>query len=155
MRVFRLIKARYSPALLSGEGGLLAEGRWHSVGRRIVYAASCEALTVLEVRVHLGRSLPGAGERYAMHVIDLPDSAVEVLPLERYPDDWRHQPPRPASQAIGDAWLEAHRSLALRVPSVHSHSDATLLLNPAHAAAAQLEVLETRPYQFDPRLFAA
>jgi RES domain-containing protein len=54
MRVFRLCKQLYSGTVLSGEGGLVVDGRWHSAGRRIVYAASSEALAVLEMRVHFG-----------------------------------------------------------------------------------------------------
>ena len=54
MRVFRLCKQLYSATVLSGEGGLVVDGRWHSAGRRIVYAANSEALAVLEIRVHLG-----------------------------------------------------------------------------------------------------
>ena len=59
-----------------------------------------------------------------------------------------------ASQAVGDRWLAAARSLALRVPSIHSASDANLLINPLHRAAGRLVVAGSRPYAFDPRLFA-
>jgi len=153
VRVYRLSKAQYSDTALTGQGGLVADGRWHSMGRPIVYTATSEALTILEVRVHLRRPVPGVA--FAMHVIDVPDEAIELFSSEDLPPDWNSVPPRVASQAIGDAWLVAARSLALRVPSIHSESDANLLLNPRHPLAARLVPITSRPYSFDPRLFNA
>ncbi|MGH8544168.1 MAG: RES family NAD+ phosphorylase [Gammaproteobacteria bacterium] len=57
MHVYRLCKEAYSENLLQGDGGRLADGRWHRLGRRIVYCASSEALAVLELRVHRKRSI--------------------------------------------------------------------------------------------------
>ena len=152
MRVYRLAKAQYDAALLTGQGGLLADGRWHTAGRPVVYAASSEALAVLEVRVHLRRPLPAVA--FTMHAIDVPDSLIEVLPTAELPADWHAVPPRGGSQAVGDRWLAGAHSLALRVPSIHSASDANLLINPLHRAAGRLVVAGSRPYAFDPRLFA-
>jgi RES domain-containing protein len=42
---------------LSGLGGLRAAGRWHSQGRRIVYLADHPSSALLEMLVHLDRSL--------------------------------------------------------------------------------------------------
>jgi hypothetical protein len=44
---------RRAHADLRGRGGELADGRWHTRGRPIVYGASTAALAALEVRVHL------------------------------------------------------------------------------------------------------
>lgn len=153
MRVYRLSKARYSDKVLSGQGGLLADGRWHSVGRPVVYTATSEALAVLEMRVHLRRALPNVA--FAIHVIEVPDDAIEPLDPATLSPDWNSVPPREASRSIGDAWLASARSLALRVPSVHSESDANLLLNPMHPGAPRLKLIASRPYTFDPRLFHA
>lgn len=153
MRVYRLAKAQYSDALLSGQGGLLADGRWHTIGRPIIYTATSEALAILEVRVHLRRPLPNV--EFAMHVIDVPDDAITELARADLPTAWNSVPPRVASQAVGDEWLASARSLALRVPSVHSESDANLLLNSLHPGAPRLTRIASRPYTFDPRLFHA
>lgn len=152
MRVYRLAKAKYSAESLSGEGGLIADGRWHTAGRRIVYTATSEALTVLEVRVHLGRAVPK--DAYVLHAIDVPETDVTELPQTALPADWRQTPPLADTQSLGDAWLATNGSLALRVPSVHSASDFNILLNPAHPRAAGLTLQQTRAYEFDPRLFA-
>ncbi len=151
MRVFRLVRAQYRPALLSGQGGLIADGRWHTAGRPIIYTASCEALAILEVRVHVRRSLPDV--EFEMHEIEVPDPTIAELATADLPDNWNRLPPQSASQTIGDRWLAAAPSLALRVPSIHSRSDANLLLNPAHRSASRLVRLDSRRYVFDPRLF--
>jgi RES domain-containing protein len=107
---------------------------------------------VLEVHVHLRRPLPAV--TLTMHAIDVPDSLIAELPTAELPADWHAVPPRGASQAVGDQWLAAARLLALRVPSIHSASDANLLINPLHRAAGRLAVAGSRACAFDPRLFA-
>lgn len=151
MRVYRLGKAAYHDTASSGQGGFVSDGRWHSLGRPIVYTATSEALAVLEVRVHLSR--PVANVLFAIHVTDVPDDAIETLAAASLPADWNSVPPRTASQLVGDAWLASGRSLALLVPSIHSESDATLLLNPRHPGAARVRRLDSRPYPFAPRHF--
>lgn len=151
MRVFRLCKTIYSARVLGGEGGLVADGRWHSAGRRVVYTATSEALAVLELRVHLGRCVPKAG--FTMHTLELPDALIEVASAKDLPAGWNALPATAASQRFGDAWLAAAASLALRVPSIHSRSDGNVLINPAHADIRRVKVLSREPYAFDARLF--
>jgi RES domain-containing protein len=102
MRVFRLCKRINSDTVLSGEGGLAAEGRWHSAGRRIVYTASSEALTVLEMRVHVGRFIPKAA--YVMHEMEIPDAQIRVREAGMLEKRWNALPlpklPRSASPPI-------------------------------------------------------
>jgi RES domain-containing protein len=151
VRFFRLTKTAHSPSVLGGAGGLVVDGRWHPIGHRIVYCASSEALAVLELRVHLGRVQPS--HAWTMHEIDVPDDSLVVAPPESLPPSWNRVPPGPESQKFGSAWLTSLRSLALRVPSVHSVTDHTILLNPAHPQIGRVRVLERRPYRFDGRLF--
>lgn len=116
----------------------------------MVYCASSEALAVIELRVHIGRFVPQ--EPFDMHELEIADELVDALPLEQLPADWNGVPPGPATQRIGDAWLTASKSLGLRVPSIHSRSDFTVLINPAHAAMREVRFGERRPYEFDARL---
>jgi|ERR1700730_2193404 len=152
MRVFRLCKARYSDSVLSGDGGLHADGRWHTQGRPIVYCASSESLAVLELRVHIGSFLPHDG--FAMHEIDFPDRLIETIDHQQLPIGWNSVPHSHVSQAVGDAWLKQRRSTALRVPSIQSNTEFNLLLNPKHEDATSLIIRSTRVYEFDARLFA-
>lgn len=151
MRIYRLCKQEYSEDVLQGEGGRLADGRWHSVGRRIVYCASSEALAVLELRVHLGRYIPHSD--YLMHTIDIPDDCIESLAPKALAKGWNAVPHTTVSQAVGDEWLKSRRGLALRVPGVHSQSDTNVLLNPEHPEIRRARVLARGRYEFDRRLF--
>lgn len=153
MRIYRLLcKSLYSPSVLRGEGGLVADGRWHRLGAPIVYAASSESLAVLEVRVHVGNHLPKAP--YTMHTIELPDELAEELDARILSQGWNAVPHTRVSQDFGAEWLKAQRSLALRLPSIHSRSDSTILINPAHPDATRVRIIHAEPYRFDARLFA-
>jgi RES domain-containing protein len=151
VHIYRLCKKEYSEGVLQGEGGRLADGRWHTVGRRIVYCASSEALAVLELRVHLGRYIPHSD--YLMHTIDIPDDCIESLAPNALAKGWNAVPHTAVSQAIGDEWLKSGRGLALRVPSVHSQSDTNILFNPDHPDIRRACVLARSGYEFDRRLF--
>ena len=151
MHVYRLCKEAYSDDLLQGGGGRLADGRWHTPGRRMVYCASSEALAVLELRVHLGRYIPHSD--YLMHPIEVPDECIESLPAKALAKGWNAVPHTVVSQAIGDEGLKTGRGLALRVPSVHSQSDTNILLNPEHPDIQRVRVLARSRYRFDRRLF--
>lgn len=151
MLIYRLCKQRYSAAVLSGAGGIHADGRWHSQGNPIVYCATSESLAVLELRVHTGNYLPH--HDYAMHEIELQESDISELEPERLPKGWNAVPHSRASQKVGDAWLAANTSLALRVPSVHSSTEFNVLLNPLHSRHSTLKLKRHWRYRFDARLF--
>jgi RES domain-containing protein len=151
VRAYRLCKEKYSAEVLEGEGGRIAGGRWHSQGRRIVYSASSEALAVLEVRVHVGRYAPKVP--YVMHAIDIPDECIAELRTDQLPNDWNVVPYGVSSQRVGDEWLASGRSAALRVSSVHSSSDSSVLVNPEHADFQSIRVTSRVPYVCDRRLF--
>jgi RES domain-containing protein len=52
----------------------------------------------------------------------------------------------------GDAWARSAESLLLVVPSAMIPEEPNYLINPAHPAAAQVRVLGSRPFVYDPRL---
>ena len=151
MRLYRLSKRQYSAAVLTGNGGLESDGRWHSEGRRIVYCASSEALAIIELRVHVLRFVPRVA--FVMHEIELPDGEVGHLSAKELPRFWNRLPHSKLTQAIGDTWLAKGRHLALQVPSIHSATDRNVLLNPAHESFRHVRVVSRRAYRFDPRMF--
>lgn len=152
MRLYRLCKEAHSADVLSGQGGLVDWGRWHSRGRRIVYCATVEALAVLEVRANLGSEMPAL--RYVMHSIELPDEDVAEITENALPVNWSAVPARGDSQKLGDEWLSSGRTLGLRVPSIHSRTDYNVLLSPVHPSYQRVHVLSRYRYSFDHRLFA-
>ena len=88
-----------------------------------------------------------------MHEIVIPDELIHSLTHRELPKQWNSVPHSATTQAKGDAWLARAKYLALRVPSVHSQHDWTVLINPGHAGAQQVKVVARRTYKFDPRLF--
>ena len=151
MQVFRLARAnrRYD---LSGWGAYLVGGRWNLPGRALLYTAESRALATLEVLVHLpSDSLPD--DMYLL-TLEVPDQVnYETLAADQLPPDWqRLSQPQPTA-TLGHEWLQAGRTLALRVPSVLVPQEHNLLLNPAHPEFSQVKLAaEPEPFQFDQRL---
>jgi len=129
-------------ANLAGEGARRYGGRWNAPGCPVVYAASSAALAVLEVRVHLDLTPDLLPDDYVLLTIDFRDLVVE--PVTSMPAD-------PAG--FGDAWLREQRTPVLQVPSAIVPESPNLLLNPAHPAAVQANIVGKRRFAFDRRLW--
>ncbi len=133
---------RLAHANLSGEGGRLYSGRWHSAGRPIIYTATEPSLAVLEVRVNLDVPFELLPDDYVLVSIETGPADLETLAT--LPENPR---------AHGDAWLQEQRTLLLAVPSVIIPQARNVLINPAHPAAAPARIVRAEPFNFDPRLW--
>ena len=92
-------------------------------------------------------------DTYRMLTLQLPDNSLQTLPAELLPDGWAGlAPPAEARQLIED-WVTGNRFLVLKVPSAVVEGDYNFLINPAHPRAAEVRIIENKPYQFDSRLF--
>lgn len=149
MILWRLTRRPYAD--LSGRGGELADGRWHSRGRPVVYCAASAALAVLEVRVHLDLPLDLLPEDYILMRTAAPDD-LEARKIEAsdLPSGWRHREDR--CRRVGDAWLRQGPAL-LSVPSAIVDVERNVLVNPRHPEAARIVVAETVAFPWDQRLF--
>lgn len=152
MLLWRLTKRSYAD--LSGRGGELIDGRWHTRGRPVVYCASSAALAVLEVRVHLDLPLDLLPDDYVLVKMtapdDLPVQAVEPVDL---PEGWRGSAGEALCQSIGDSWLAEAPTALLAVPSIIVEVERNLLLNPRHLDAPQVAIEDIIPFGWDQRLF--
>ena len=151
MIVYRLCKGPYAHDALSGFGGMRSGGRWHSRGRRVLYASATLSLAALEYLVHLGRR--DAKLALVAMEITIPD-ALPVESVERLalPLDWQTSPPTDATISVGDAWLEGQRGAVLKVPSAIISSEFNFLINPLHPHFQQISAGTSRPFAFDGRL---
>ena len=142
MRVVRLC-TRAHPEL-DGKGAAIAGGRWNSKGTEVVYTSDCNALAILEYRVHMS-TFP---KNMLLLAIDLADT----LKKERVSSI----PNSPAEmQQIGDEWINSGSTAILEVPSVVAPGHKNYLLNPAHPDfAAGVKVVENHPFAFDLRLLS-
>ncbi|MCY1395164.1 RES domain protein [compost metagenome] len=60
---------------LTGRGGFLAGGRWHTAGRPVVYLAATPAGATLEILVHLEIDQEDFPETLQLLRVELPDTA--------------------------------------------------------------------------------
>jgi RES domain-containing protein len=150
MIVWRLTRRPYAD--LSGRGGEVADGRWHTRGRPIVYCAGTAALTVLEARVHLDLPLELLPDDCVLMKIDTQDElALRTIGPADLPAGWRSR--EDLCRRIGDAWLVEGATALLSVPSTIVQVERNILLNPRHPDAAGISVAEIVPFGWNERLF--
>ena len=147
--VWRLTKVKHLDDCFSGEGARASPARWSSGGRPIVYTADSPALALVEILVHLEDS--AILSRYRLRSAKFDDSLVEDVAQNTLPHDWKTYPAPAALQSIGDEWLRAKRSVALRVPSVVAPGY-NYLLNPEHADFRHVTIAPGHSAPLDPRL---
>lgn len=137
---------------LSGSGGLLASGRWHTKGRPVVYCAQNPATALLETLVHMEIDAEDRPERFQVLKIEGPERlSSERIDIASLPAGWPQDPLQ--TQLVGDRWLAEQRTLLLEVPSVLVPETWNVLVNPAHSEARLLRITARYEHAFDVRLF--
>jgi len=131
---------------LSGDGGLIAPGRWHEKGTPVVYCCDHPSTCLLEILVHVDiEDLP---DDYQLLKIDCPDDvAVTTIPFDRahFDDlDW--------TRREGSRLLAESSCGLIRVPSAIMPEAANFLINPRHPDAGRLTIEKAIRYPFDSRL---
>jgi len=148
MRLWRIS----THADLSGEGGLLAAGRWHTRGSRIVYLTDHPASALVEVLVHLEVDPVDLPDSYQLLAVDFPDNVpIQSILEKELAAGWRDHPG--LTRDLGDLWLRENRTALLRVPSATVPFALNWLLNPAHRDTAKASIAEIIQAPFDRRLF--
>jgi RES domain-containing protein len=136
---------------LSGRGGRLSSGRWHTPSRPIVYLSDSPAGSMLERLVHLQDGSGKLPQFYDLLQIFAPDEIPtrDLLPLAHM--DWKKD--TSSTQRLGNAWLESLETALARVPSALVPRSWNYLLNPAHPEAQLVVIQEVIRERFDNRLF--
>ena len=149
MVVWRLTKSRNAD--LSGRGGEVADGRWHTRGRPVVYCAATAALAVLEVRVHLDLAVTPSD--YVLMEITVPQTvSARTVSAADLPTGWQSSAGEDVCQPIGDDWLDSRVHAILIVPSAILAVEQNVLLNPRHPDAARIAPPRLVPFTWDDRL---
>jgi len=144
---FRVTRRPYAD--LSGEGARRVGGRWNSPGRASLYLAESRALAVLEVLVHLDLDAAMIPADYVIMEVDL--SALGDV--SGWMEDGPSLPPPDAEcRALGDAFLDSKRALALRVPSILVPRGSNFVINPGHPLIERVRIGSMEPFAFDRRL---
>lgn len=113
---------------LGGLGGMYGDGRWHSRGKLIIYAAEHPALALIEAMAHLDLSIDEVPDTLKLCRIRVDDSLVAYRRV--LPAGW--QANQVMSRKVGDAWLVAGTYPLFEVPSAILPHSTNLLINPAH-----------------------
>ena len=142
MLVWRLCRRPHAD--LSGEGGRLASGRWHTAGKPVIYTAYVPALSILEVGVHLDLSFEDLSDDYVLMGIDIIRLTGAMIVAD--PPMTSIADPR----AFGNAWLVGKIFAVLRALSVLAPGGGIkYLVNPLNPDAKEAIIAG---FQFDGRL---
>ncbi|MBA1242490.1 RES family NAD+ phosphorylase [Pseudomonas japonica] len=134
---------------LTGRGGLMAGGRWHTIGHPVVYLAGTPSGALLEVLVHLEVDQEDFPESLQLLRVELPDGAIEA-PAPELDQGWQQDQAR--TRAVGDGFLRGVQALLLPVPSAVMPHTTNYLFNPLHPGAA-LATVTPEAFALDTRLF--
>ncbi len=140
LAIFRMHAARF--AATDATGALLAPGRWHSQGTRVLYAAEHVSLALLETLIHAGgRRLP---PRALARIVIPAGMRVESAPPAVLNES--------ASRKLGDQWVRSARTAVLRVPSIAVNGlEHNFVLNPAHPAFQEIRFEKSVSFTLDSR----
>jgi RES domain-containing protein len=139
---------------LSGAGGEIADGRWHTAGagNRIVYLADHPAVALIENLVSLDGEPRFFPKTFQLLRITAPEGLTPKSLTSEQSSSIRTED-HATTQAFGDAWLAARSSALLRVPSIPSPESWNYLLNPLHPDASLLKIEWARHISYDKRYF--
>jgi RES domain-containing protein len=151
-RVYRVLRRPYADAPFDGEGAYRYGGRWSSPGTRVSYASEHESLAMLEYFVHLDADDPPPDLLIA--AADVPDDLRrERIGVSKLPPHWRDTPAPPELTRYGDEFMHRAECGLLLVLSALAPSENNWLINPQHPDFRKITLRETRPLNYDPRLF--
>lgn len=151
MKVFRLAREKHAIPL-SGIGAAKYGARWNPVGIELIYTAQNRSLAMAEVAVHLTlATLPGD---YVILTIDIPDVIkVKQLTEADLPADWQEFPHPASTQYIGRDFVMENEYCVLIIPSVVTHGDYNVLINPNHKDFSKITITSIDKFPFDKRIF--
>jgi len=149
-QAWRITKRRYAATAFDGEGARRFGGRWNSPGRSVVYVSETRALATLGVLAGLQTSavLPA----YVLVSVAFQDALVTAVDVGALSTNWHTSPPDPATQEIGDRWIEEGPSVLLRVPSALVPGEFNYLINPRHSDFGKLKIGMPEELHIDPRI---
>ena len=149
MKVYRISKCKYISDL-TGYGAFLQGGRWNSVGKHMLYTSQSIALSMLEVLANFPRNI--ATDDFCLLTLEIDEKDIEVFDEKKLPRDWDVYPHSNATQLLGDSFLEAHNSVALKVPSGIIPAENNILFNPKHPEfKKKVKTVSSDPIAIDKR----
>lgn len=143
--VWRIVKAKYSENMFSGDGAGKFGGRWNSQGNKVAYTSQSLSLAALELLVHLEAA--SVKNRFACACAEIPEDVL----IESINTSLVNQSPQKL-QAIGDRWISSQSSAVLSVPSAVISAENNYLLNPSHDDFHRIIFNQPQEFKLDSRL---
>ena len=84
----------------------------------------------------------------------IPERLVMHIREEELPNDWLESGLHPATQDIGDRWLESAESAVLQVPSAVVFGETNFIVNPEHPDFREIHAGPVSDVHYDRRLAA-
>lgn len=151
MEVYRLSRQKFAEPL-SGKGAAIKGARWNSSGIELIYTAKNRSLAMAEVAVHL--TLATLPEDYVIVTIHIPDNLpVKKIEAESLPQNWKNFPHPNSTQNIGDNFVIENKYVAMMIPSVVTHGDFNVVINPKHKDFKKVKIIKIEAFPFDKRIF--
>lgn len=152
MKVYRIERMKYLETALTGIGASMTQGfRWNSLNTKLVYTSESRALATLEVSVHLDLSEDLPEDRFYVEIEIPEDVIISEVDVKDLPHDWGSKPPTQTTQIIGDDFVLQNEAAVLKVPSCIVPQEYNYLINPNHADAERIKVVNISPIIFDER----
>lgn len=139
--------------IFDATGSRIAPSRWNTANSPLIYTSEHYSTAMLEILANGAGRFP-ANQHFIQ--ITIPNGvSYEMLSTAHLPG-W-DTPRSPPSQAYGEAWQTARRSLLLLVlvlvPSVVARMELNVLINPEHAEFPRITHSLHQPVRWDRRLF--
>jgi RES domain-containing protein len=115
-----------------------------------VYGSETRALATLEVLA--GLRTPAVIPAYVLIRVEFDEGLTTALDVRTLPKAWKDSPPGDPTQRLGNEWLKAGASVALRVPSAVVPNEFNYLLNPSHPDFKKVRVGKPEALYLDPRI---
>jgi len=129
---------------------VFADGRWHTLGERVVYFGGSAAIVVLERLAHTDADLLPGDLRLARFEFAQPVVDAKVDEFGGLSANWTQDEDH--TRLIGSRWRLVGSSCLLAVPSAIVPEEINFVLNPEHPDAKRLRLVRDRRFTFDSRL---
>jgi RES domain-containing protein len=117
----------------------------------MVYTAEHLSLAMVEYLAHLDPDRPPTD--LVLAKAEIPDDVSRARwTADDLPLDWRRYPAPEILADLGSDFVKQEKAAIMIVPSALATVENNWLLNPAHSDFRRIRVLDTEPFQYDPRL---
>lgn len=148
MIVYRIANSRHASDI-SGTGAAIYPGRWNKKGTPVIYSGESREIALLENIVH---NEPLFYPKLDILIIQIPDDSISILGIGDLPKSWSRFPAPTILAEIGQKWVDAAETIALKVPSSIIQTSSNIVLNCNHPRYGEVEILEQKKFDFDLRL---